>query len=125
MYDNRTGSTPYHYVIAPSGHIFEGRPLDYLGQHVRLANTGRIGIAFSGTFSETGNMPTQAELDAAEWLIGHLTERFPTITEVVAHNQVIHNTGNSDFVHNQTMLDWIEQRNPPRPLTIWEMQLDR
>lgn len=35
---------PYHFAIDSRGNIYEGRPIDVVGSHVELANTGRIGI---------------------------------------------------------------------------------
>jgi N-acetyl-anhydromuramyl-L-alanine amidase AmpD len=105
MYDHYDRSTPYHFIISSNGTIYEGRPLGILGDHVNRANTGRIGIAWTGNFETNGSMPTQVELDAAEWLINDLKRQYPTITTVQAHSHV--NSGNGDFALNQTMLDWI------------------
>lgn len=40
----------YHRIIAPNGDVYEGRPLNVTGAHVRNANTGKIGIMLFGNF---------------------------------------------------------------------------
>ncbi|RWW96701.1 peptidoglycan recognition protein family protein [Flavobacterium cerinum] len=35
---------PYHFAIDGNGNIYEGRPIDIVGSHVKGANTGNIGI---------------------------------------------------------------------------------
>ena len=41
----------YHFVVMPSGRIYEGRPISALGAHVAGHNTGSIGIAVAGDFN--------------------------------------------------------------------------
>lgn len=43
----------YHYAVSPAGRIYEGRELIYKGAHVKLQNTGKIGIVCMGDF-DTG-----------------------------------------------------------------------
>ena len=40
----------YHYAVSRGGQIFEGRQLVYKGAHVKLQNTGKIGIVCMGDF---------------------------------------------------------------------------
>ena len=40
----------YHYAISPNGRIYEGRELVFKGSHVRLQNTGKIGVVCMGDF---------------------------------------------------------------------------
>ncbi len=40
----------YHYAVSPAGQLFEGRELVYKGSHVKLQNTGKIGIVCMGDF---------------------------------------------------------------------------
>ena len=40
----------YHFVIAPDGAIYEGRPLLYVGAHVKHQNAGSLGICVLGDF---------------------------------------------------------------------------
>ncbi len=40
----------YHLLIDPLGNIFEGRPVDAIGAHVKNENTGNIGISLMGYY---------------------------------------------------------------------------
>lgn len=42
------GDIGYHALIQPDGRVIDGRPLNYIGAHVRRANTGNLGIALAG-----------------------------------------------------------------------------
>ena len=61
----------YHFLIAGSGYIYEGRPLDKLGAHVAGKNTGNIGISFMGKFtnSSTSTPMTEAQITSGWSLI--------------------------------------------------------
>lgn len=39
----------YHFVIFPSGRVYEGRPIMYYGAHARGANE-KVGISFAGNY---------------------------------------------------------------------------
>lgn len=47
---------PYHFVIFPSGRVYEGRPLHAYGAHTRGANA-EIGIAFAGNYESQHATP--------------------------------------------------------------------
>ena len=68
-YDNGWGDVGYNYLIDPDGIIYEGRAGgdDVIGGHASGHNTGTMGVAFLGTFSDTE--PTDAALDSAESLL--------------------------------------------------------
>lgn len=40
----------YHYAVSPAGQLFEGRELIFKGSHVKLQNTGKIGIVCMGDY---------------------------------------------------------------------------
>jgi len=40
----------YHFVIDPQGDIFEGRPVNVVGAHVRGRNDGNVGISIMGNY---------------------------------------------------------------------------
>jgi hypothetical protein len=101
-----TGGIGYHYIITADGAIFEGRPENVEGAHVRGHNTGTIGISFTGDFSANNSMPTQAALDSATWLVTNIRSR-NSITGIFAHSQMEGHAGRGDFASNQKMLDWI------------------
>jgi len=68
-YDNGWGDVGYNYLIDPEGIIYEGRAGgdDVVGGHASGHNTGTMGVAFLGTFSDVE--PTDAALDSAESLL--------------------------------------------------------
>jgi len=54
----------YHFVIMPSGRVYEGRPADVLGAHVFGHNRGTIGVAVAGDFDrEQPTAPALAAID--------------------------------------------------------------
>lgn len=55
----------YHYVIDPSGRVWEARPLGYQGAHVKDKNEHNIGVMCMGNFDQQRPSPRQtAALDA-------------------------------------------------------------
>jgi hypothetical protein len=80
----------YHYIIQPTGDIFEGRHLAFKGSHVDGANTGKIGILITGdfepsTFNPFSTKPTTAQLKSAKALIDTLKGAFTTISRIGGH----------------------------------------
>lgn len=89
----------YHFMIAPSGQIYEGRCLWLKGSHILKANTGKVGILIMGDFhpwKPRGNnwddavdiwtdQPTQAQLNAAEGLIRTLRMKFGSLGKLGGH----------------------------------------
>ena len=51
----------YHFLIDPFGTIFEGRPLNAVGAHVKYRNTGNIGISFMGNHHPPVSNPIAPE----------------------------------------------------------------
>jgi hypothetical protein len=64
------GDIGYHFLIAPSGRVFEGRPLGYQGAHVKDKNPGNLGVCLLGDF--TSERPTPAALRSLEKLVDGL-----------------------------------------------------
>ncbi len=58
----------YHYAIDPAGRIWEGRPLELQGAHVKAHNEANIGIVMLGNFEL--QRPTGEALGALSNLIG-------------------------------------------------------
>lgn len=50
----------YHFVIDRAGRVWEGRPLDWQGAHVKDRNPGNVGILVMGNFEV--QQPTDAQL---------------------------------------------------------------
>jgi|GEM_PF-6257350 len=96
-----SGGVGYHFLIAPDGTIFEGRPLDWGGAHALNPppnrNHSHIGIGLLGYYDPTthGNdrshfnpnqpIPPQAQRNAMWWLIDHLTIDNPAIRSIEPH----------------------------------------
>jgi LysM repeat protein len=89
MEDKGWDDVGYHYLIIPSGVIYEGRPLQYKGSHVDQANTGKIGILVMGDFEsnwwDDDDEPTQAQISSAVALIQTLKGEFRTLAKLGGH----------------------------------------
>lgn len=48
--ENHFNGMPYHFVIAGNGMIYEGKPLNVMGEHIAGANSYKIGVALMGNF---------------------------------------------------------------------------
>lgn len=48
----RAGDIGYHYIIDPSGRVWEGRPLVYQGAHTSGNNPHNVGIMVMGNFNK-------------------------------------------------------------------------
>lgn len=81
----------YHYAVSPTGKIYEGREIVFKGSHVKLQNTGKIGIVCMGDFdsamsnlllgkSNSGDPVRSSMLDALRRLRRELMLRFPITT---------------------------------------------
>jgi hypothetical protein len=57
----------YHYIIDPSGRIWEGRPVQFQGAHVKLNNEHNLGIMVMGNFDD--ERPTPAALTALDGFV--------------------------------------------------------
>jgi len=64
----------YHAVIAPNGDIYQGRPFDVVGAHVKNNNTGNIGIMIIGNFEV--EKPTPEQIKSLKELIIYLKTIF-------------------------------------------------
>lgn len=66
---------PYHYVIAPEGTIFAGRPIEWAGDSNTDYDTrGQIQVMLLGNFEE--QQPTAAQLSSAVGLLAHLMRTY-------------------------------------------------
>ena len=67
----------YHFLIDGQGHIWQGRPENVIGSHVRNHNDGNVGIALMGSFGPPQNMqPTPAQLTALVELSKYLVTNY-------------------------------------------------
>jgi hypothetical protein len=68
------GDIGYHFLVDPTGRVWQGRPLDYQGAHAQGANNvANIGICLIGDFNH--ERPDPRALDALERLVDALCER--------------------------------------------------
>jgi hypothetical protein len=64
----------YHFVIFPSGNIYEGRPVDVVGAHLHDLNSKSVGISMYGNYDL---MPVSNKAyDALRELCGDLVSRY-------------------------------------------------
>ncbi len=77
----------YHYIVDPAGRIWEGRPVQYQGAHVKLNNEHNLGIMLLGNFEE--ERPTAAALSALDDFVADRMRalRIP-ITRIYTHQEI-------------------------------------
>lgn len=78
--ENGWNDIGYHYVITKDGNVHQGRPLKEVGAHCMGENLWSVGICLTG---EHEFSPDQ--FFSLAWLINHLLESNPSITEVKPH----------------------------------------
>jgi hypothetical protein len=65
---------PYHYLIAPDGRIFEGRPVEYEPEsNTKYPLAGNVGVELMGDFNR--QRPSRAQLDSAVRLTAWLVQQ--------------------------------------------------
>ncbi|KAG8229559.1 hypothetical protein J437_LFUL009033 [Ladona fulva] len=57
----------YNFLVGGDGRAYEGRGWDAIGAHAKSYNNVSIGLSFIGTFIDVE--PTEAQVNAAKWLI--------------------------------------------------------
>jgi hypothetical protein len=73
------GDIGYHFLIDPSGRIWEGRKLAYQGAHASGDNNiSNIGICLLGNFvrQQSGQGPTAQQVDAMEQLVVQMMRHY-------------------------------------------------
>jgi hypothetical protein len=84
---------PYHFLIAPDGRIFEGRPVEYEPEtNTKYSVAGNIGVEMMGSFDS--QRPSQAQLDSAVRLVAWLSQQH--------HIDLAHVRGHKDAAVGQT-----------------------
>lgn len=79
---------PYHFLIAPDGRVFEGRPVEYEPESNTKYNlAGHLGVELMGNFEEQRPSPAQVEsaVRLVAWL---LSEHDLPLTAIGTHAQV-------------------------------------
>ncbi len=76
----------YHYVVDPAGRVWQARPLELQGAHVRSANPHNLGICVLGNFER--QRPTSAAVRSLEDLIASEMHRLRIpLSEVRTHQE--------------------------------------
>jgi hypothetical protein len=79
MQNRGYGDIGYHYLIDPSGRIWQGRDLRFQGAHASgTNNVGNVGVCLLGNFvrGKGGHEPTNAQVQSMRQLVGSLMQRF-------------------------------------------------
>lgn len=77
----------YHYVIDPTGQIWEGRSLSLQGAHVANQNEHNLGIMCMGNFDR--HSPTQAQLSTLQGFVNNQMHRYGVpVARVYTHREL-------------------------------------
>jgi hypothetical protein len=77
----------YHFAVDPKGRIWQGRPLELQGAHVKDNNPGNLGIVVFGNYEQI--RPTQDTLTSVDRLIAYAMGRFNVpLSRVYTHQEL-------------------------------------
>jgi hypothetical protein len=77
----------YHYIIDPSGRIWEGRPVTIEGAHVSHTNQHNLGVMLMGNFDE--QQPARAALESLDAFVAGQVKRYGLrIANVYTHQEL-------------------------------------
>jgi len=80
------GDIGYHFVIDRAGRIYEGRPLQWQGAHVRDHNAGNIGVLCLGNFE--AQTPSEPQLQALATHVRTLRRHYNvSMNRVITHRE--------------------------------------
>jgi len=81
------GDIGYHFVIDPTGGVWEGRPLSWQGAHVANQNPGNIGVMCLGNFEIQS--PTRRQVQSLDALVVALGSKYRIpAREVKTHQEL-------------------------------------
>jgi hypothetical protein len=81
------GDVGYHYIIDPSGQVWEGRPLVWQGAHVKDQNPGNLGVMCLGNFEQQS--PSMAQTAALDYFVAEQMRRYNVpVTRVKTHREM-------------------------------------
>lgn len=79
---------PYHFLIAPDGRIFEGRPVEYEPEsNTKYPLAGHIGVEMMGDFNR--QRPSQAQLESVVRLTAWLMQQHKIDFDRVRTHRVV------------------------------------
>lgn len=77
----------YHYIIDPAGRVWQGRPINLQGAHVKDENPGNLGIMVMGNFES--QRPTPAALNTLDQFVGAQMRRYAIpVRRVYTHQEL-------------------------------------
>jgi len=77
----------YHFAIDPNGRVWQARPLELQGAHVKDNNPGNVGIVVFGNYEQI--RPTTASLLALDRMIAYAMDRFNVpLSQVFTHQEL-------------------------------------
>lgn len=77
----------YHYVIDPSGRIWEGRPIQYQGAHVKENNEHNLGVMCMGNFDV--ERPTPEMLQTLDLFVADRMRAYNVpVSRVYTHQEI-------------------------------------
>ena len=88
--NNNWGDIGYHYIVDRAGRVWEGRPIQYQGAHVRNNNEHNVGILVMGNFDKQS--PSSAQLKSLYSTTAALTTPYKVKTALVRSHQEINKT---------------------------------
>jgi hypothetical protein len=78
----------YHYIIDPTGRIWEGRPVQYQGAHVKMNNEHNLGIMVMGNFDS--ERPSAAALSSLDRFVADRMRQYRVpMTRVYTHQEIM------------------------------------
>ena len=80
----------YHFAIDPSGRIWQARPLELQGAHVKDNNRGNLGIVVFGNYEKI--RPTRASLSSVNKMITYAMERFNVPLDAIHTHRELRST---------------------------------
>lgn len=77
----------YHYIIDPAGRVWQGRPLNLQGAHVKDGNPGNLGVMVLGNFEI--QRPTTAQFSTLDQFVAHQMRQYRvSIRNVYTHQEM-------------------------------------
>ncbi len=93
----------YHFAIDPKGRIWQGRPLELQGAHVKYNNPGNLGVVVFGNYEQI--RPTQASLESVNRIVAYAMDRFGVpLTQVRTHQELRNTACPGRFLQEQMNL---------------------
>ena len=81
------GDIGYHYIIDRAGRVWEGRPSQYQGAHVRNNNPNNLGVMLLGNFDK--QYPSTAQLAALQTTLTALRHHYNVpVSRIYTHREL-------------------------------------